>query len=304
MSSRSSVGSRSTASRRPEGAAASASWRSFNVGGCQGLPESSSSAATRCSCVRPSRGRAKRQSIGEIFQKIARQLAFKEPAEFQLAPDLRQVSVEPQHAQRIATVDPGAAESQEQFDAVRVGCVGDLPAVELQLMNRGFHQFPGDAAFGEFGQHAQNDPFTFSVEASSTSFRPQNGCPGIGIAAAVAQADPEPESINDAGRSSSGELAQQRQRQDSPVSRISLRAMPDPLIFLAGSSSRAKDTGNDGAGRCQRGGDIGRRVDGSKAARSFPMKAGVPATADRHGGKNRRCSVVMTPVEVFEIRVT
>ena len=79
-----------------------------------------------------------------VLEEMARQQALEKPAALEPAPDIGQIGIELQHAQRVPAVDPGAADGEQQPDAVRVWRVGDLAAVEFQLVDGGFDELPVD----------------------------------------------------------------------------------------------------------------------------------------------------------------
>ena len=93
-----------------------------------------------------------------IFEEVARHQALEPAAALEPAPDVRQVGVELQHAQRVAAVDPGAADPEQQPEAVRVGGVGDLAPVELQLVDGGLGQVPVDPVRRQALECPEHDP--------------------------------------------------------------------------------------------------------------------------------------------------
>ncbi len=57
----------------------------------------------------------------------------------------------------VAAVKPGSEKPHKEFQAVRIGSVGHLLAVEFKLVNGGVDQFPVDAILDQIIQGVEND---------------------------------------------------------------------------------------------------------------------------------------------------
>ena len=95
------------------------------------------------------------ESIQEIVEKIEFDPLFKQRGLTQFLSQAFEVMVKFQYLFRSAAMQPAAAKREQQFDAVRIGGVGYLLAVEFDLVNGRINQLFVNALIDQIGQNVQ-----------------------------------------------------------------------------------------------------------------------------------------------------